>query len=177
MDKNNIKHIINLIKPFLNDDGYNDVVEIANSLGIKVYDFGFFDRMSDKASFIKYNKNNNHYEIYVNNEQSPQRQRFSIAHEIGHYILHKELIKEKGQIDREGKNSIDGKQERLADRIASHILAPTKSVNSFLRDNKADEIKIINGDLLNKFIKKFNISKSCALIRLRDMGYYVGHLW
>lgn len=58
------------------------VVALAEAMGLSVYD-ATFDR-DDVAGIIKANEK----KIYICKTDNAKRQRFSIAHEIGHYVLH-----------------------------------------------------------------------------------------
>lgn len=58
------------------------VSEIAKNLGLEIYD-AVFDR-DDVAGMLKANEK----KILIAKNDNPQRRRFSIAHEIGHYVLH-----------------------------------------------------------------------------------------
>lgn len=58
------------------------VVALAKALGLSIYD-ATFDR-KDVAGMIKAKQK----KIYICKTDNAKRQRFSIAHEIGHYVLH-----------------------------------------------------------------------------------------
>ena len=66
-----------------------DVVKIAKLNSIKVYE-GNLDKNVSGA--IRYNKEKDYFEILVNKNDTRQRKRFTIAHEIGHFFLHKEIL-------------------------------------------------------------------------------------
>lgn len=66
-----------------------DPLEIANELNIPVK-FVKFAEEYDNISGLYYHKDNT---IYVNKAERPNRQTFTIAHELGHKILHEEWIK------------------------------------------------------------------------------------
>lgn len=65
-----------------------DPVVVAESLDVPVYDAEF---IRESTSGIL-RKIDGAFEILVNRHQPLTRQRFSIAHELGHYVLHGETI-------------------------------------------------------------------------------------
>lgn len=68
------------------------LADIVSSYGlnIKYADFSSIPEGNKIAGFIDLETSN----IYVNKDDSPNRQRFTIAHELGHYILHKDYVKD-----------------------------------------------------------------------------------
>lgn len=75
-----------------------DPLKIANALGIKVMSAVFSE--PGKSGAVA--KRANSFSIYVNANESPARKRFTIAHEIGHKLLHLE-----GAADAEYIDTID----------------------------------------------------------------------
>lgn len=69
------------------------VIPVAKEFGISVY---VSDDMADNISgMIKKDVGrggDSGYAIFVNDRHANVRKRFTIAHEIGHYVLHKDLI-------------------------------------------------------------------------------------
>lgn len=61
-----------------------DPLRVANALGIKVMNAVFSEE--DKSGAIV--KRGNNFSIYLSSTESPGRKRFTIAHEIGHKLLH-----------------------------------------------------------------------------------------
>ncbi len=61
-----------------------DPLNVANALGIKVMNAVFSEETKSGAVV----KRGGQYSIFVNANDSPARKRFTIAHEIGHRLLH-----------------------------------------------------------------------------------------
>lgn len=61
-----------------------DPVELANRLGAKVYNAKF--GQADVSGLVS--RRNGNTTIYVNADDPSPRKRFTIAHELGHFILH-----------------------------------------------------------------------------------------
>lgn len=163
-----IKQAINLRKT----KGRIDIIELANSLGIKVYS----TEEINVPSFIAYDKDFNVYEIYVNSREKTTRKRFSIAHEIAHFIKHKDKIVEFGVVARQNDCSLSTEEEREADNFAAELLMPAECVMDFLKSQNISKQFKIDRDIVSKFANEFDVSLFAAIIRLRELGYYVGYI-
>lgn len=154
-------------------EGKIDVVRLAGELGISVYnDDSITGIFNEKSAYIK--SENGSYSIYVNSNNSKQRQRFSIAHEIAHFELHKDALDQHGQIDREGESSLGVSEEREADELAAQILMPEDDIKTQL-----DSVQS-NSPLTEKIIKslcsRYDVSFYAMIVRLRSLGYYVPYV-
>ena len=75
-----------LVKEYQIKDFPVDIVDFAQKLGIEIKYENLENDVSGKISIKE-----GHYTITVEARHSPNRQRFTIAHEIAHYFLHKNL--------------------------------------------------------------------------------------
>jgi Zn-dependent peptidase ImmA (M78 family) len=75
---------------------------------------------------------NDKFVIRVNRHDSKSRQRFTIAHEIGHYLLHRDRIGDGIVDDILYRSSLSNALEAQANRIAADILMPIKLINESL---------------------------------------------
>lgn len=75
-------------------------------------------------------------EIYVNSGDSPERQRFTIAHELGHYIERTSRgVTDFNVIDYRSTDPEDyDLHEFYADEFAGHLLMPTHELQKMLDD-------------------------------------------
>lgn len=99
------------------------VVGIATRLGMDVVSDA--DYQHDKDGHIEIDEHNN-ATIVVNNEKPPNRKRFTIAHEIAHFIFDKDYLQKHKIIDRDG-NASDASYreiEQRANKFASILLMP-----------------------------------------------------
>ena len=114
--------------------------------------------------------------IGYNSKHSPVRQRFTIAHEIGHYVLHSSNNNTKSRlfIDkynvylRDGQSSTGNVLEEIqANSFGAALLMPKKLVfdelNNLDFDLDDDEIPII-------LAKRFNVSVLAMSNRLNALG-------
>jgi Zn-dependent peptidase ImmA (M78 family) len=69
------------------------------------------------------------YQIQVNNTDAAVRQRFTVAHEIAHYLLHRQQIGTDGITDSIlFRSKLSDKTEAEANRLAAAILLPWERV-------------------------------------------------
>ena len=72
------------------------------------------------------------FRVTVNVADAPVRQRFTVAHEIAHYLLHRNLIDKDGIVDTIlYRSSLSNIQEVEANRLASSILLPWREVHNW----------------------------------------------
>jgi len=65
-----------------------DIFDIANSYGFQINELDFGEEYNKVAGFITPKKR----VIYINKNDSENRKKFSIAHELGHWLLHKKEL-------------------------------------------------------------------------------------
>lgn len=121
------------------------VCEIARSLGMTVYETDFGDLDKELSGFCDLTAG----EIYVNKEELRFRQVFTIAHEIGHYVLHKEggIGRRHSYLPRRrNKDFDDSPVEKEADVFAEALLVPRHLLANYdlIKDHAALLAKVFN---------------------------------
>lgn len=97
--------------------------------------------------------------ITVNLNDPPRRQRFTIAHEIAHYVLHRDLIGD-GLIDNAMyRSKLSDEFERQADSLAAKILLPAEAVREAFRTTKS----------YAGLARLFEVSDAALRIRLKEL--------
>lgn len=77
------------------------------------------------------------FRIVVNALDPEQRQRFTAAHEIAHYVLHRDLIGE-GVVDNAlYRSNLRDDYERQADSLAAKILLPSAAMRDAYQHTKS----------------------------------------
>ena len=145
-----------------------NVNKLAKKLGVGVEPSDFNDEVSglfvikDDKPFIAYNIN-----------QSKKRRRFTIAHELGHFILHSKnkslfVDKNKSVMYRNSESSTgELLKEREANAFAAALLMPIPLILS--------EIEGLDGDdIIERLASKFNVSTQAMSFRLSNLGYDFG---
>jgi len=102
------------------------------------------------------------YEIRVNKYETPERQRFTVAHEIAHYLLHRDDIGA-GVVDSiMYRSSLTSRKETEANRLAADITMPADAV--------AKELKKVGGardaDAASALADIFRVSLPAMKVRL-----------
>lgn len=102
------------------------------------------------------------FSIFINSEQHINRQRFTLAHEIAHYILHRDLI-ESGVVDSTMyRSELSDRYEAQANQMASDILMPVRLVKAYLAKHPSAS--------LEETAKAFQVSSAAMKIRLDGLG-------
>ena len=162
------QEIINKAIDMDQKDGYIDLVKLSDSLGIEVI---AESRNDDKNGYITYD--NNVFTIFVNANHGNSRRRFSIAHELAHYVLHSDIVKEKKQVDRNGACSLEKEKEVEANKLAAKILMPDILVKDYLSTLGIIESSEINREIVLKVAKRFSVSEMAAILKLEDLSYFI----
>lgn len=147
-----------------------DVKKISDALGVTAKPMDVKERISgvlvlkdDKAT------------IGYNRTDAPVRWRFTIAHELGHYVLHEDamqlFVDEGYAVAYRDSRSSSGeiRREREANAFAAAILMPRYLVEA--------EIKKLNFDLgsddaLETLADRFEVSTQAMAYRLANLGIF-----
>jgi hypothetical protein len=134
------------------------VVPVAAELGLKVYNVtDWDDEISGMIVRDEARGGKSGYAIYVNAKHAPVRRRFTIAHEIGHYVLHRSLIGDGIQDDALYRSKLSSAVEAEANRFAADLLMPWSLLNQTMAEGK---------NTVADLAKAFEVSKSSMSIRL-----------
>lgn len=146
------------------------ISKLAKALGIHVE----MQDLDNEVSGFLVRKNNRDI-VGVNQSHPENRQRFTISHEIGHYMLHinqQSLFVDyyKGdKLFRKNINMANSIMERDANQFAASLLMPRKLI--------AEEIQKLPDNLdyeekREKISRKFKVSEQAMDFRLKALGYY-----
>lgn len=103
-----------------------------------------------------------HYLIRVNRHDSDRRQRFTVAHEIGHFLLHREQIGDGIKDDILYRSSLSDRREAEANRIAADILMPDSLIAPALEAARVLGVD----DVVAHLADQFDVSEAAMKIRL-----------
>jgi IrrE N-terminal-like domain len=96
--------------------------------------------------------------IVLRGSGDERRRRFTIAHEIGHFVLHTDRVAP----ERGGKVNQAGRaQEREADAFAAELLMPEHLVRQAVLEVGADSVRLAG---------RFEVSEQAMSVRLRRLG-------
>ena len=145
-----------------------NVFAIVRNYGLDVA-YMSFSEYEDVAGFIDLEKR----QIVVNDFDGPSRQKFTVAHELGHWIMHRQLLEkhpDQGVLLRLPLGRPDpDPREKEANSFAANLLVP----DMFLTPN------IESGQRLKDFAggekllaTVFGVSADVIGYRLREVGTY-----
>jgi Zn-dependent peptidase ImmA (M78 family) len=105
------------------------------------------------------------YEIKINRHESRQRQRFTLAHELAHYLLHKDVIDKMGGTLSDNVLYRSGASETIeyeANRLAAQIVMPEQALQSaFSRYGEQ-----LSESMVELLAEQFGVSKAAMEIRV-----------
>ena len=176
MNKAKIRNITNWLRTEYNLTIPIDVEALANGIGatIKKDDLG-----EVSLSGFAVQKHGKKF-IGVNNTESDVRQRFTIAHELGHLFLHKDSsvnYDQGGMMLFRDEHSSEGSdlKEVEANRFAAELLMPAETLRKDVSSEKTFDL--INGDdttrakVIKKLASKYNVSEQAMSIRLTTLYF------
>ncbi|MFN7389252.1 ImmA/IrrE family metallo-endopeptidase [Brevundimonas sp.] len=135
------------------------VGELANKLGIDVFRSPLPPKIS---GMIRPKGDGDGYEIRVNKYEVPERQRFTLAHEIAHFLLHKSDIRA-GVVDSVMyRSALTSRKEAEANRVAADIVMPMGAVRR--------ELSALGGvpteEVAKELALRFKVSLPAMRVRL-----------
>ncbi len=157
--------------------GKVDIEGLAEFSGIKVVRHNFFNKdlmTLDQVSgtlVIKDGKKT----IGVNSLESEKRQRFTIAHELGHYFLDHlqdaEVIMDTKRLYRNFESALGSKsQEVQANAFAAALLMPRSQVIKCFEEERMKDDFIEDSEIIAHLAKIFDVSEVSMSIRLNRLG-------
>lgn len=113
-------------------------IEISRSRGIAVTFVEFSGEATNISGFYDFEDN----AIYVNLKEFPLRQTFTVAHELGHALLHKDWAKSDDYkiLLRDAEYNGDDPYEKEANAFAAHLLVPRFMLDMYWRDNSLEAL-------------------------------------
>lgn len=136
----------------------NDIIEVAELMGFTLINMNYQEDKVDAFSSMNTINGNSYFIITTGDSGSFYRQQFSIAHEIGHWVLHQNINPQ--ELDKDEYKVI----EEEANKFASVLLLPKESFGTELRSKVVDEI-----DTYYNLKRKWNVSMAAMIMRARDL--------
>lgn len=171
------KMIRRLVEELLERKGISEppvrVDEIAQHCGLKVRAQAV--QNSDISGFIL--RTGKDAIIGVNSQHAAVRQRFTIAHELGHYLIHAQGVNEV-HVDRKfgvqfrdslSSEGID-RDEREANLFAAELLMPKHFIEADLAS--VDKMDLVGDDVfIEKLARRYGVSSQAMVFRLANLGF------
>lgn len=125
------------------DDEYYPLVGLnvmAEKLGIKIFESDLTEIAGSLSGFITYEDptTKSHPQIFIERTMSPERKKFTLAHELGHHFLHEGMKLRLDNLDysSNGKNTVE---ESEANYFAATLLMPKELLLKLLEKRKSVE--------------------------------------
>ena len=133
-----------------------DLLAMAERLGLSVK----MDAALGPGISGRIRRQDNSYHIEVNGAHSLNRRRFTLAHEIAHYLLHRDLIGNGIEDDALYRSPLGGQIESEANHLAAQMLMPGPLVRNLYRNGLRS---------LAALCGAFQVSEEAMRIRLKQL--------
>lgn len=128
---------IRLLQQFGLDKPPVNPMDIAKALGVKVSFVEFEKDLNNISGFYDFEEDT----IFVNKDEYPLRKTFTIAHELGHRILHVEWAKSSDyKVLMRGDVRTDDPKEAEANTFAANLLVPRFMLNKYWEEFSATQL-------------------------------------
>jgi Zn-dependent peptidase ImmA (M78 family) len=110
--------------------------------------------------------------IGVNSKHPPTRQRFSIAHEIGHLVMHEGTLVFVDRFDRVNRrDGTSDREEIQANSFAAELIMPRKLVEQEVDRILSKQESITPQKLAQRLAKTFKVSPEAMSYRLQNLEF------
>jgi Zn-dependent peptidase ImmA (M78 family) len=109
--------------------------------------------------------------ITVDAHEAPQRKRFTAAHELAHYLMHRDMLANGQNLHRDNlfgdaarwndAAPFSPQHEVEANRFAAEMLMPRAQVRRWHSEFRGN---------VSELARKFNVSQAAMKIRLKNLG-------
>jgi Zn-dependent peptidase ImmA (M78 family) len=148
--------VMSMIAPFQRTAPVN-VVAIAQALGLSVWEEVLDKNISGKLFRDPVNGGSSGFSIVVNAPDALNRKRFTVAHEIAHFILHRNQIGEGLSDDTFYRSGLSTAQEVEANKMAADIIMPYQLIDSLQRNGTVS---------VSDLARALQVSEVAMMIRL-----------
>lgn len=148
------------------------IASIARDCGLEVKSVYLDDHISGYLKKLSNPSSGFFYLIGVNEKHSETRKRFTIAHELAHFFLHRENLSDTNEEDMLYRSTIvnrtveDDHKEVEANRLAAKLLMSLEHIRKIADELKLEYPKDGEVDYIELTAQKLNVSKLALKIRL-----------
>lgn len=147
-----------------------DVIGLCNAIGIQCETKTLSDNVAGSICKL----NDNKYQILVNKQDTETKQRFTIAHLLGHFYLHRQTINFIRTEDKRYTSEANNfactpemkTQEKEANAFAADLLMPKDKIEKYLND----------GYLFSDIQTMLKVSESALRFRLETLKLPIKHV-
>jgi Zn-dependent peptidase ImmA (M78 family) len=158
---------LEIVRNFIQEPN-TQIVDLIRELGLNYNEIPLEDGTSGQIEF-----EDGQYTITIDANESPNRKRFTAAHELAHYLFHRDMLNDRGILNRhtdmlfgeasKGNSAypFTPSHEVEANKIAAQLLMPKKVVEA--------QFSALSNDV-GELAKTFQVSKAAMEIRLKTLG-------
>ena len=146
-------------------DGPTRLSALARALGVELKAATLKPGISGEIQ----RKDSGDYRIRINRHDPSRRQRFTVAHELAHFLLHQDAIGDGIEEDKLYRSTLSDRREQQANRLAADILMHPDAIKAVYEE--ALEVGV--GDPVLYIADALNVSEAAAEIRLKVLGYVI----
>jgi Zn-dependent peptidase ImmA (M78 family) len=107
--------------------------------------------------------------IGTNSVQSAQRQRFTIAHELGHFLLHEGITNHVDRSYRVNYRSAESSQATNVEEIEANYFAASILMPKDMLDALSAEEALDNDAMVGDLARQFHVSRLAMSLRLANL--------
>lgn len=135
-----------------------DVVSISQEIGIRVWEmYSLPEGVSGQIWRDPVNGGKSGFSIGVRATEPLVRKRFTVAHELAHYILHRDKLESGLFEDVMYRGGLSSREETQANQMAADILMPFRLISKLMDDGE---------NTLEGLAKRLQVSLPALKIRL-----------
>lgn len=147
------------------------ISEYPVKLGQLARDLGVAIKVSSMGTGIsgQISREGDQYVIRVNRNEARERQRFTVAHELSHYLLHRNVIDSSPEGIKDTVLYRSGKPEQIefeANRLAAEIVMPMSLVARELQSSFGG---LVTEATIESLASRFEVSKAAMEIKLSTL--------
>lgn len=127
--------------------------------------------LEDSISGMMVTKENGTAVVVINQDHHENRKRFSMAHELGHYLLHRSsrsifVDASEQKFYRDAEASTGTKlQEIEANAFAAELLMPQESIE----ERVSETLTMLDEPIIERLADEFHVSQSAMIFRLQKL--------
>lgn len=170
-----VENVLEEVPRAVTPQGSIDPYAIAKAYGIDVRTTDLDDSLS---GFLIHDESGKVF-IGVNGSDGERRQRFTVAHELGHFFLHdrtepfldgptgKFKVMSRDEVSRDGTDP----REIEANLFAAELLMPAEKIRCDLEQHGHLDLLDEDDRVISDLAKKYQVSVRALTIRLERLGY------
>lgn len=145
--------------------------EIAELMGVKVIktiDWSRIKYIKDGHIFLK----DGLPVIWINPLRPENRQKFTLAHELGHLVYDVLPNLDKGQerFQQYYRNNNGGRRETRANQFAANLLMPVFAIKQTVDEIHSKDKNTTTDEYIDGLTSVFEVSKQAMIVRLKSLG-------